>query len=148
MNAKILSSRVTVLYKLILPIFWIVVTLLIWVMAIALQGEPDAEALVVIGAIFTGLFLFLMLPPMFVNKVSYDDNNMYINNFRNEKSIPLQQVYQVDRWMFYFYRICYKDKQGNDKSVLLLPSFLQRIEAMMGMPANLEEFEDVIKKKN
>ena len=139
-----LSSRVTVLYKLILPIFWIAVTLLIWVAAIALMGDPDAEALLVIGAIFTGFFVLFLLPPMFVNKVSYDDNYMYACNYRNTKKIPLDSVKKVRRWMFYFYRIDYRDDTGRDTNVLLLPSFTQRLEAMMGMPANLELFEDRI----
>ncbi len=143
-NKVVLSSRVTVLYKLILPIFWIVVTLLLWVAAIALIGEPDGEALLVIAAVFTGLFLLLMFPPMFVQKVSYDDNYLYVYNYRNTQQISLSSVKKVHRWMFYFYKISYTNEAGEQKGVLLLPSFEQRLEAMMGMPANLEEFEEKI----
>lgn len=146
MKGITLSSRLTLLYKLILPIFFGVVTLLMWIMAIALHGKPDAETLIVIAAIFTGFMLFIT-PPMFINKVSYDDDKLYAYNYRTTKEIPLGQVGKVHRWMFYFYKIDYLNEAGQKKAILLLPSFIQRFEAMMGMPENLKAFEEEVTKR-
>lgn len=146
MERIVLSSRVTVMYKLVLPIFFGVAMLLVWIAAIALHDKPDGTALVVIALFFTG-FMLLMTPPMFIQKVSYDNENLYAYNYLNTKQITLHKVGKVHRWMFYFYKIDYTNEAGQKKGILLLPSFVQRIEAMMGMPENLEIFEDVVAQK-
>ena len=141
MEGVVLSSRMTLVYKLVLPIFFGVVTLLVWMGAIALYNKPDGNAMIVVALFFTG-FMGLMTPPMFINKVSYDDEYLYAYNYIKTKQIPLSKVMKVHRWMFYFYKISYINEAGEKKGALLLPSFVQRLEAMMGMPENLEEFED------
>ena len=143
MERIVLSSRITLMYKLVLPIFFGLATLLVWVGAIALYDKPDGNAMIVVGLFFTG-FMALMTPPMFINKVSYDDEYLHTYNYLKKKKIPLSNVIKVHRWMFYFYKISYTNETGEKKGILLLPSFVQRLEAMMGMPANLEEFEDKI----
>jgi hypothetical protein len=138
-----LSSRVTVLYKLILPIFFGFITLLIWVAAIALIGAKDGEALIVIALVFTG-FMLLMVPPMLVQRVWYDDEKLYANNYRKTKEIPLSKVKGVRRWMFYFYKIDYLNEKNEKKGVLFMPHIIERFEAMMGMPESLEIFEEEV----
>ncbi len=144
MKGKRLSSRLTLMYKLVLPLFFALVTLLVWVAAIALFNTPDGVALVVVALFFTGIML-LMLPPMFVQKVSYDETHLYAYNYRNTKTIPLSKVGKLHRWMFYFYKIDYTNSLGQQKVILLLPSFEQRLEALFGTPQDLKQFEAKVK---
>jgi hypothetical protein len=144
MKPIVLTSKLTLLYKIILPAFFGLVTLLIWIAAIALVNEPDGQALIVIAAIFTGIFFLLMLPPMFVQKANYDDQFLYANNFKRTKKIPLNRIKALHRWLFYFYRIDYLDEANRLRKIYILPSITERFEAMMGMPASLEIFEDEV----
>lgn len=143
MEIKTLSSRLTLIYKWILPSFFGLVTLLIWVLAIALHNESDAIAIVVIGLFFTFFFL-LMLPFLYIQKVWYDEKHLFISNYRKVKSVALKNVKGYRRWMFYFYKIDFTNEQGSIASVMILPHMVERFLAGMGTPFSLEDFEDKI----
>lgn len=140
-----LSSSLTVLYKLIFPLFLGFITLLIWVAAIALHGEPDAEALIVIGAVFT-VFMIFLIPSFLLKRVYYDETHLYVNNFRSTKTIPLNRIKYISKYIFYFFKVEYLNEQGQKEKALFLPHLLERFEAMMGTPESVEIFEEKVLK--
>ncbi len=116
-NKKRITTRLTIVYKFILPI--ILIGILI-ALNLAIKEVANRTDILVIN----GLCLFLLtigyLPMSNIKEIHIDSKKIYCSNYFSEKEYELKTIIKVKRWFFFHYRI-FLEKDGNIKKIKFLP---------------------------
>lgn len=142
-NRKKLSSDITLVYKYILPIGFV-----LFVIALNIAYSIDKEIVGINNIIPLNvgfvIMLFLFIPFFRLKKVSYSVKKMYVSNYSNESTINISSVKRIKRYLIYFYKIYYTDG-NNSKSIIFMPHINEAIFLFL-KPKSIKEFEKLLSK--
>jgi hypothetical protein len=85
---KQLSSKLTFIYKFVIPPIWTAILLVLSIFIIIESQEWLALLML--------LMIFIMIPCINLKKVSFDDQYLYISNWFSEKRFDLRKLKRVN----------------------------------------------------
>ncbi len=114
-----LSSNVTFAYKYILPVFFMLafIFLLVSVFINFLNVEMPVR---IVLSFFAFIFCLFMIPLVKLHFIYYNESDTIIKGTKSDKKILNKDIVEVKRFMFYFYRLFYKE-DGEIKKAIFLP---------------------------
>lgn len=136
-----LSSRVTFLYKYIIPIGFLLFTVglnIVYLIDKSILGESILPFNVLL--FFT---VFFLIPLIRLKKVYYDNKRLYISNYIDDDVFRLIDVMKIKRHLIYFYKIYYK--QGNDLKTLIFMPHINEAVIIFIKPNSVKVFEKRLK---
>lgn len=134
-----LSSNVTFVYKYLIPImFFSVFLVLIISLFVNILGIELGARIVLTFISF--LFCLFMLPLLKLNFISYNEAYTLIKSYKQTKKVPNKNVIKVKRFMFYFYRLFYTEK-NEIKKALFLPHIIGVFIRFWGKPKSIKKYE-------
>ncbi len=131
MNYTYLSSSATFFYKWVIPSVVFLLTIFFIIGSITFFPEKHAE-LYLPFSLFLIIFAFSLSPLIFLKKVYYDDNYLYLSNYRKGKQIEFNQVREVKMFLFYFYKISYEDEMKKFRSFIFMPHIFEKMSNPLG----------------
>ena len=140
---KRLSSNLTFPYKYIVPLIPIGLAIFI---NLTINKETNQGYLIPLNLLLLIFFLIAYLPLKDLKKVEYDENYLITSNFISIDKFRLKDVIQVNRWMFYFYKVTVK-KENEITIIKFLAPAHERIFRPFRKLNSIIEFEKKIQKK-
>lgn len=101
MKYTYLSSSATFFYKWLIPSVFFLATAFFIIGAITFFPQKHKE-LYFPFSLFLIIFDFSLSPLLFLKKVYYDDNYLYLNNYRTAKKIDFNDVLAIKIFFFTF----------------------------------------------
>jgi len=123
-DAKLISSRLTPLYKFYLPITFFSCLLFNTLMILLNIYPGDDVGIFVALEIMFIIWLTLALPFSKLYEVYLDNNQIIITNFLNESILQTNCVISVKRYFLVLYRLKIVKETGTQK-IIFLPHFLE-----------------------
>lgn len=138
-----LSSNLTFIFKFLIPLFSFLILVFFVIGALFFFPKEHIEFYKAFSIFLFVIFIcnsFLL----YIQEISYDDNVIYVNNFFNRRTIYFNQNIKIERFLFYFYKIKYIDKEIN-KSVLFIPK-IHDVFVNFFKPKCIEDFKIKLRK--
>jgi len=141
-NVKRLSSILTFVYKIILPILLLGILILL---NFVLKGKATKEDLLGINISYLIIMTIGYLPISNIKEVYFDSKKLYYSNYFIKKESELNSIIKVKRWMFFFFRI-FIENEGNIKKMKFLPREFGSLHYLFNKSESIIELERLIKK--
>lgn len=129
-----LSNQLTFAYRFILFPLWCVVALGMIVITALEASDPNE-----IGVAFCFILFMILLTLFWMRKlrqVSYDEQNVYIKNFRKELTYDLRKIRNVSggSWFSFdpFFEIELEQADGTLLKIDFLPPFIEHLDYSFG----------------
>ncbi len=139
-NKKRITTRLTIVYKFILPI--VLIGILI-ALNLAIKEVANRSDLLVIN----GLCLFMMtiayLPMSNIKEIHIDSTKINCSNYFSEKEYELKTIIKVKRWFFFHYRI-FLEKDEKIKKIKFLPLEFLSLTYLFKKPDSVIKLEQRI----
>lgn len=134
-----LSSNVTFAYKYIIPAFFMLafVFFLASIFFNFLNIEMPAR---IVLSFFSFIFCLFMIPLVKLHFIYYNERYTIIKGTKFIKKIPNKDVIKVRRFLFYFYRLFYKE-DGETKNAIFLPHIIGVFLRFWGKPKSIKRYE-------
>jgi hypothetical protein len=91
---RIISSAWTVPFKAIIPLVWVIISILLIFSLFAYSSGPTSDALIGVLLVISATAFFCWWG-MKLKRVSVDDSNLYVSNLIKEIPIPLSEIASV-----------------------------------------------------
>ena len=134
---KRISTRLTLFYKLVLPI--ILIGFLI-ALNIAIKEVANKIDLVVINILGLVLMTIGYLPMSNIKKVYINSSKIYCSNFLSEKEYEIKTIIKVKRWLIFHYRI-FIEIDGRIKKIKFLPREFLSLSYLFQKPDSIKNLE-------
>lgn len=134
---KRISTRLTLFYKLFLPI--ILIGFLI-ALNIAIKEVANKIDLVVINILGLVLMTIGYLPMSNIKKVYINSSKIYCSNFLSEKEYEIKTIIKVKRWLIFHYRI-FIEIDGRIKKIKFLPREFLSLSYLFHKPDSIKNLE-------
>ena len=134
---KRISTRLTLFYKLVLPI--ILIGFLI-ALNIAIKEAANKIDLVVINILGLVLVTIGYLPMSNIKKVYINSSKIYCSNFLSEKEYEIKTIIKVKRWLIFHYRI-FIEIDGRIKKIKFLPREFLSLSYLFQKPDSIKNLE-------
>lgn len=138
-----LSSNVTFVYKYMIPLFFLVCFLILFTSLFVNGLNIELPARIVL-CFFAFLFCLFMIPLIKLQFISYNEHYTTIIGFKSKKKVYNKDVVKVKRYLFYFYRLFFKE-DGEIKKVMFLPHIIGVFLRFFGKPKSIKEYEQYLK---
>lgn len=136
-----LSSNLTFVYKYIITTFVYLTSI---VLICSLFFDFDFLNIYMTARVFLSFFSLIfcltVIPLTRLHFISYNENCTEIKGFRSEKNVSNKDVVVVKRFMFYFYRIFYKEN-GSVKKAIFMPHIIGVFCNFLGKPKSIKRYE-------
>jgi len=133
-----LSSKVTFVYKYIIPTFFYL-TSVILICSLFFNFLNIYMTARVILSFSSLVFCLFTIPLIRLHFISYNESHTIIKGFRIRKEVSNKNVVVVKRFMFYFYRVSYKEN-GIIKKAIFMPHIIA-IYKFFGKPKSIKRYE-------
>jgi hypothetical protein len=134
---KRISTRLTLFYKLVLPI--ILIGFLI-ALNIAIKEVANKTDLVVIIILSLVMMTIGYLPMSNIKKVYINSSKIYCSNFLSEKEYEIKTIIKVKRWLIFHYRI-FIEIDGRIKKIKFLPREFLSLSYLFRKPDSIKNLE-------
>lgn len=145
MSYTYLSSRATPFYKFI-PVLFFTITSLFILGSITFLPKKHVE-LYLPFSIFLVIFTVSLSPLLFIKKVYYSNDLLYLSNYNKKSIIEVHNVKEVKMFLFYFYKIIYKDNSNRTKSVIFIPHIFEKLSNPFGSLDSIKQFKKLLKNR-
>ena len=140
-----LSSNVSFVYKYLIPAMFFSIFLFLFI-SIFVDVINVKMPVRVVLCFFSSIFCLLMIPLIRLHFIYYNENHTIIKGLHYEKKVFNKNVIKVKRFMFYFYRLFYKDNEGGEiKKVIFLPHISGVLLRLWGKPKSIKQYEIILK---
>ena len=140
---KRLSSILTFPYKYIVPLIPIGIAIIV---NLIIDKDTNKGYFIPLNIFFLVFFLVPFFQLKNLKKVEYDKSKLIVSNFLKVEIFKLNDVIEVKRWMFYFYKIYIKTNEGVRK-IKFMPSINERIIRPFNKLDSIIKFEKKINTK-
>ena len=139
---KRLSSKITFLYKYILPLLNICIVIVCCIEVIIGINDIDKMMPFLIGLIFFLIIQIILLPLLKLRDVFYNEEITIIQDRKKKEVFKNYQIKRIKRHLFYFYII----EILNDelKRVLILPHISGVFLKLGFKPTSIKQYEKII----
>tara|TARA_R110002051_G_C8544299_1_gene471675 strand:+ start:90 stop:533 length:444 start_codon:yes stop_codon:yes gene_type:complete len=141
-NRKRISSKLTVLYKFVLPVILICI---LTALNLAIKEVASTTDLIVINVLCFFMLTIGYLPMSNIKKVHVDSKKIYCSNYISEKEYEIKTIFKVKRWLFFHYRIFVKT-DGQIKKIKFLPLEFGSLNYLFIKPDSILKLEQNINK--
>lgn len=141
---KRISSRVTFLYKIILPIAVVPSAIVIAILTLLNYLKPN-ELFMLVSVFLVLMSILIIVIAVNVKRLYYDaeNGNLTAVGYRTKILFNVREVHQISRYFGIFFSLKYNSLNKGKKHVLFLPKYFQQLETGM-----LNDPEDIIMLKN
>lgn len=140
---KRLSSNVTVIYKYLIPAFFLMVLMLmISNLVIGFINIDKSSAIAL--TFFSFIFCLIVYPLTKLKTIFYDENHTFIHSGKKIKKILNNNIQDVRRYLFYFYRVFYYENSLLKKT-FFLPHITGVFIRFWGKPKSIKKYKEIIK---
>lgn len=141
MNKKYikLSSNMTFAYKYIITTFFFLAFIILFASIFVNILNVELPVRVILS-FFAFIFCLFMIPLVKLHFIYYNDNHTVIKGVRYSKKVVNRDIVKVKRFMFYFYRLFYKE-DGEIHKVIFLPNIMHTLLKFWGKPKCIKEYE-------
>ncbi|MGQ1945468.1 hypothetical protein ACT3CD_00020 [Geofilum sp. OHC36d9] len=136
-NKKRITTRLTIVYKFILPV--ILIGILV-ALNLAIKEVASKTDLIVINCLCLIMMTIGYLPMLNIKKVHIDSKKVYCSNYFSEKEYELKSIIKVKRWLIFHYRI-FLEKEGKIKKIKFLPFEFLRLDYLLKKPDSIVKLE-------
>ncbi|OPZ31388.1 MAG: hypothetical protein BWZ00_00580 [Bacteroidetes bacterium ADurb.BinA174] len=141
-----LSSKITFLYKYVLPLLNLCLILFCCIKGIINIGNVEKMMPFLIGFIFFLIMQISLLPLLKIQNVFYNDGVTIIQGFKKKEVLKNHEIKEIKRHLFFFYKI---EMLNNElKRVLFFPHLSETILKFGLKPKSIKCYEEVIKRAN
>lgn len=139
---KRLSSKLTVLYKCVIPSFFLLIVMICGIGVII--NFEDTERVMPFALNFFGflLLLFLCVPLFKLNDIYYNEDFTIVINKGKMKRYKNSEIKLVKRYLFYFFRIEFKDP--TTKKILFFPHISEVFFGFKFVPKSIKKYRSFL----
>ena len=124
---KRLSSQLTIFYKIIVPVTWALIILGLMIFMFIDSRNPMAFLII--------LMLLPMLLFMNLKQISYDDDNIYVYNWRTTKTYEIKDIKSINEGDIMsldpFFEIEVRGKSGSVEKIDFMPKTSEQLTFML-----------------
>ena len=135
-----LSSNLTFVYKYIITTFVYLTSI---VLICSLFFDFDFLNIYMSARVFLSFFSLIfcltVIPLTRLHFISYNDSYTVIKGYRSKKNVSNNDIVAVKRFMFYFYRVSYKEN-GIVKKAIFMPHIIA-IYKFWSKPKSIKRYE-------
>lgn len=135
-----LSSNLTFVYKYIITTFFYLISI---VLICSLFFDFDFLNMHMTARVFLSFFMLIycliLIPLTRLHFIYYNESHTEIKGCRSKKKVSNRDVIAVKRFMFYFYRVFYKEN-GILKKAIFMPHIIA-IYRFWGKPKSIKKYE-------
>jgi len=146
MNYTYLSSNVTIIYKFIFPITYLLFFVFFVIASFTFFPKEHFSLYISFGS-FLFICLFLNMPLLYLKKIYYSETHIYIDNYKVVTKLDINQIVSIKSFLVYFYKLTYLNDKNKYKKVIFIPHISEKMAALMGMPKSIIKFIEKIKKE-
>lgn len=139
---KRLSSKITFLYKYILPLFNICIIIVCCIGVITSIDDVDKMMPFLIGFIFFLIIQIIILPLLKLRDVFYNEEITIIQDCKKKEVFKNYQIKRIRRHLFYFYII--EIENDELKRVLLLPHLSEVLFGFKFVPESIQKYQSFL----
>lgn len=141
-EAHYISSRITFVYKFIIPIggFVGLVFYFIW----ALYHNEKLDLLIPLGLFFVALWAVMVVVGVVIVEVKVVGDRIEVINYGNCMSRKLDSVEKISRFLFHFYSVSFKD--GSKK--IFIPHITEVFLNPLNEPESIKFFKKLVRIKS
>ena len=142
-KGKMISSRLTPLYKIYIPIF-IVILFIVNNLLILLDSYPSNDISVFFAMeIILIIWLVLFLPCVKLHDVYLENNQIITINFFNRAVLKVTDIKKIRRFLIFFYKIKL-DKMAGSHTIVMLPKLTESTN-LFTTPKSIKVLKNLIK---
>lgn len=149
MKPQVISSRLTYLYKNVVPIVigLIILFALYGVLNLFKYNAIDIAVFLIIIIIYLSYVIFRNL--LRLKKVSFDKEYIYIDNYKKTDKVSIKDIEEIKRKQVYLYKIQFNKPTYFGKSIIFMPSFSKMSKGFfLTKPEGIKNLEEFIKLSN
>ena len=136
-----LSSNLTFIYKYIITTFFYLTSIvLICSLFFDFNFLNIYMAARVLLSFFSLIFCLTVIPLTRLHFISYNESYTVIKGCRSKKKVSNKDVIVVKRFMFYFYRVFYKEN-GSVKKAIFMPNIIDVFCKFWSKPKSIKRYE-------
>lgn len=121
-NTKRLSSRFTLFYKSVVPIVILLFNVVLSISVLFIFTKKYWDLYIVLVPFCFIVSLIVIYPLLKLREVFMEDEEgIIIREKVGPVKVPFSEILRVNRYMFYFFRITYFNKNGTEQKVLVMP---------------------------
>ncbi len=141
------SSRLTVIFKIAIPVFWLSATGLLVVISFVAKDVPTGDLslwalrLIFIGIFLSGIIIFYLLT-FNLKRVEFSPEFLYVSNYKDNVRYNLEDVDRITLEPFFLFKIGRVHLKGEGRFGKKFP-FLSRANFLEKLALNPEVAEPV-----
>jgi len=136
-----LSSNLTFIYKYIITTFFYLTSIvLICSLFFDFNFLNIYMAARVLLSFFSLIFCLTVIPLTRLHFISYNESYTVIKGCRSKKKVSNKDIVVVKRFMFYFYRVFYKEN-GSVKKAIFMPNIIDVFCKFWSKPKSIKKYE-------